>query len=186
MDPLTAILIIIGVLLIANGGGGATVPVGSYSYGSGGYSSYGGPRQGGGNVTSGDAFVLAQTIYGEARGQSVAARQGVASVIMNRVHNGAYGASVTAVCKAPNQFHCWNAGDPNLAVIQRATVANAVFAACLQMAQSAVSGTLQDNTMGALRYHDTSISEPASWVRAGWRKTVQIGALIFYRQGGIT
>ena len=53
------------------------------------------------------------------------------------------------------------------------------------MAQSAISGTLQDNTYGAQRYHDTSISEPTSWVQAGWRKTVQYGRLIFYRQGGI-
>ena len=76
MDPFTAILIVLGVLWLANSGG-ATIPVtsGGYSYGSGygsgGYSSY--PEQGGGNVTSGDAFVLAQTIYGEARGATVQA-----------------------------------------------------------------------------------------------------------------
>lgn len=130
-----------------------------------------------------DVDTLARTIYGEARGESDAAKQGVASVVMNRLQFGSYGgwpSSVAAICTQPYQFSCWLANDPNLSVIENVDASDPVFQDCLDIAQAAIDGTLGDNTGGATFYHDTSIKEPSSWKKAGYVETTKIGRLIFY------
>lgn len=79
-------------------------------------------------LTSPDAAptptVLALTLWGETRGDTLAAQRGVAQVIANRAeHPRWWGDSVATVClksglvKKLNrrfyQFSCWNADDPN-------------------------------------------------------------------------
>ncbi|HEY1709634.1 MAG TPA: cell wall hydrolase [Rhizomicrobium sp.] len=130
-------------------------------------------------------MVLAQTIYGEARGETSDAQQGVANVVMNRVADpfqfpaGLLG--VASVCQSPKQFSCWNPGDPNLAVITTVDTSDPVFQQCLNIAQEATQGTLADLTGGATFYHDTSIATPSSWIAAGYVQTVQLDHLVFFR-----
>lgn len=57
-------------------------------------------------------MVLAQTIYGEARGEDEYSWKAIGQVIKNRVDGGRV--------KADRQFSCWNEGDPNLEVIEKA------------------------------------------------------------------
>jgi len=77
--------------------------------------------------------VLARTIYGEARGETVRGKEAVACVIMNRVRRaqerGGYwwGASVEKVCLKPWQFSCWNEHDPNREKIQQVERGGGVF-----------------------------------------------------------
>lgn len=55
--------------------------------------------------TEEDVHILAQLIYGEARGESTTGKVAVANVVMNRVLcRGAWGNSVKAVVTAPGQF----------------------------------------------------------------------------------
>lgn len=122
--------------------------------------------------------VLARTIYGEARGETRSGREAVAAVIVNRAERGGWwGDTIAAVCRAPWQFSCWNKGDPNRAIIERVTAADPIFRECLEIAQSAVAGTLPDRTRGATHYH-------ADYVSPGWAKTgtvsARVGAHIFY------
>jgi spore germination cell wall hydrolase CwlJ-like protein len=202
MDDVALLLIICGaVWLLSSGqGGSALLPSSTAANGYGidlsaspsssdAYGYISGYQVGGdaGMTTSADADTLARTIYGEARGETDAAKQGVAVTVMNRVSAMTYpgGGSVSGVCTAPSQFSCWNAGDPNRSVIESVTASNSVFARCQQIAQDAINGQLPDNTGGATYYYDTSISQPSFWRAQGIVGTVQIDHLIFGATGGI-
>lgn len=61
-----------------------------------------------------DTQLLALTIYGEARGESLAGRIAVGSVILERVNHRAWdGRTIQEVCLKPWQFSCYNEMDPN-------------------------------------------------------------------------
>ena len=65
-----------------------------------------------------DVDVLARTIFGEARGETVSGMEAVASVVMNRLafsrRRGRYwwGNSVVDICQSPRQFSCRIATTP--------------------------------------------------------------------------
>jgi N-acetylmuramoyl-L-alanine amidase len=182
--PLLLIAVVLA-LLAQSGGGSAPAPSygygGGYGYGNGG-GSYSGDPYTGSDVSGTDQDTLARTIWGEARNQSREGQEGVANVVLNRYHQG-WGISVAAVCTAPKQFSCWNAGDPNLPKLKAVTTADGIFRQCLQIATQATAGQLPDNTGGAQFYYDTSIARPAFWNAEGIRETRQIGALVFGRKG---
>lgn len=62
-----------------------------------------------------DPLVLfAMAIWGEARGDCLASKMGVAWTIINRVRRGGwYGSGLRGVILKPKQFSCFNHGDPN-------------------------------------------------------------------------
>lgn len=71
-----------------------------------------------------DQLVLAQTLWGEARGEGNEGMEAVAAVILNRHRVAWRGARTVAdVCLARRQFSCWNEDDPNRAAIARVTQA---------------------------------------------------------------
>ncbi|HSV28515.1 MAG TPA: cell wall hydrolase [Candidatus Omnitrophota bacterium] len=128
--------------------------------------------------------ILARTLWGEARGETVKGKEAIAAVVMNRVRrarerNGAYwwGASVEQVCLKPWQFSCWNATDPNRAKLEAVTMDNRVFRTCVRIARRAVGGVLADPTNGATHYHVRDMSPP--WSR-GREPSAEIGAHLFY------
>ncbi|HEX3675487.1 MAG TPA: cell wall hydrolase [Rhizomicrobium sp.] len=139
------------------------------------------------NITDpgGDVDTLARVIYGEARGQSAAAQQGVVSVVLNRTNTFGYSfgqlGGISGVCKQPLQFTCMSAqyGGSNYTATMAVQAGDPIFNACLALAQSAIAGNVPDNTGGATYYYDTSISQPSFWQTDGIYKTIQIGALIF-------
>lgn len=122
--------------------------------------------------------VVARTLWGEARGEGAEGMQAVANVIANRVARpGWWGRDWRGVCLAPYQFSCWLPSDPNLIKLSMVTADDPAFAAALQIAASAVNGTLADITGGATNYHAVGI-HPA-WADE-MTVTAQIGRHVFY------
>ena len=127
--------------------------------------------------------LLARTIYGEARGESVRGKAAVAAVIVNRVQRsrdrGGYwwGEDLTQVCLKPWQFSCWNGDDPNRPKIEAVGPKNRVFQSCLRIARRAAAGALIDPTGGATHYHGQKANPP--WAR-GRAPSAEIGGHVFY------
>lgn len=125
-------------------------------------------------------LVLAQTIYGEARGEGSDGMAAVASVVMNRARIGGWwGDSVIAVCKAPWQFSTWNANDPNRALIEakRPGAGDAAFDDAWAIAGLAIAGGLSDSTGGATHYYNPAVANP-QWASA-WTPTASLGNHVF-------
>lgn len=110
-----------------------------------------------------DADILARTIYGEARGESISGQEAIASVVLNRVafakRKGRYwwGNNVAEVCKAPKQFSCWNENDANCRLLQKVDETNISFCICKRIALRALSGVLEDMTNNATHYHTLKV-----------------------------
>ena len=127
--------------------------------------------------------VLARTLYGEARGETVRGKEAIASVILNRVkrardHGGYWwGNTVEEVCLKPYQFSCWLEADPNRKKIEAVEPGHRVFNTCLRIARRALSGCLEDATRGATHYHTVDVHPP--WSR-GKPACVEIGRHLFY------
>jgi spore germination cell wall hydrolase CwlJ-like protein len=120
--------------------------------------------------------ILARTIVGEARGEGKPGMTAVANVVMNRVAaaklylaqkdkpHALFGdGSVASACLAKWQFSCWNAGDPNRAIIEALGPDKAIFIEALDIAGKAVTGQLPDQTNGATHYFDRRMTTPPKW-----------------------
>lgn len=124
---------------------------------------------------------LARTCWGEARGEGYEGLQAIANVVVNRASQPSWwGHDIISVCLAPEQFSCWNCGDPNLNKLQVVTAADPIFADCLNIAQAAVNRQLVDITNGATSYYATSMHTPPSWV-AKMIQCAEIGHHIFFK-----
>ncbi|MBF0246777.1 MAG: cell wall hydrolase [Alphaproteobacteria bacterium] len=127
--------------------------------------------------------VLARTLYGEARGESIRGKEAVACVILNRVKRakdrGGYwwGADVIGVCQKPWQFSCWNVNDPNREKLLAVEPGNRVFDTCVRIAKRALSGCIDDPTGGATHYHTRHVNPP--WA-VGRPASFEIGRHLFY------
>ncbi len=136
-----------------------------------------------------DTLTLAQTIYGEARGEykhpsgGLAALIAVASVIVNRSKKPSrFGSSVHDVCMKPWQFSCWNKNDPNRALISTKTPgSDPLFDLCYQVAENVISGTWPDLTKGSDHYHAPMAALP-SWAHQA-NPQISIGRHKFYKLG---
>ena len=130
--------------------------------------------------------VLARTIWGEARSETVIGMEAVAQVVLNRVKKaeklgGKYwwGHDIITVCQKPYQFSCWNPADPNRPKLMAVDDKNIHFSTCLRIARCAVLGQLQnDITLGADHYHTKDILP--YWVQ-GRSPIAEIGRHLFYR-----
>lgn len=110
-----------------------------------------------------DVEIVARTLYGEARGEGYEGQQAVCSVIFNRANKPSWwGISPRTVALHPYQFSCWNADDPNRAVIVTIADSNTLYAQCLEIANLAFNKNLPDNTNGADSYVVTGT--PANWI----------------------
>lgn len=135
-------------------------------------------------------YVLARTIYGEARGEYAqtgpAALMAVAWVVRNRLHHPRrFGASLEDVCLKPYQFSCWNASDPNRSVIERVTLKDSLFAQCYTLGQWVLQADgVVDLTKGSDHYHGRGITP--YWIQ-GIKPKVMLGRHTFYRlvEGGV-
>lgn len=103
--------------------------------------------------------ILARTIYGEARGESISGQEAIASVVLNRVafasRRGGFwwGNTISEVCLKPWQFSCWNEKDPNSKIIKQVSETDVAFCICRRIAARAIAGVLDDLTSGATHYH---------------------------------
>ncbi len=123
--------------------------------------------------------VLARTLWGEARGEPADGREAVANVVINRARRRRtqFGLTVEAVCRKPWQFSCWNANDPNRSKLERVTLSDPDFPACLDIAHRAVAGKLPDRTQDSTHYHHEAILP--DWAQ-GHVPVVRIGRHWFY------
>lgn len=116
-----------------------------------------------------DEEALTLTIYGEARGEPIEGKLGVAAVMRNRLLTHYRGArTYVDVCTAPAQFSAWQQeatqmlaeqdmldGDPSLAHHP-----DPVLHLCLEIARATIAGLLPDVTRGANHYYADSIPTP--------------------------
>jgi N-acetylmuramoyl-L-alanine amidase len=131
-----------------------------------------------------DVTLLALTIWREARGESVEAKDAVAWTVMNRVKaNGWFGKTVLGVVTKPWQFSSLTApGDANLIRWPNPvdTASDVVWSECLDAAEGAYNNLVPDPTSGATHYYSVDIPAP-NWT-AEMTFLVQIGAFKFYKQ----
>ncbi|MBP5398890.1 MAG: cell wall hydrolase [Alphaproteobacteria bacterium] len=115
-----------------------------------------------------DVWVLAQTLWGEARGDGLEGIEAVACVIINRfrakkwftgykMENGVKIAGVKETCQKRFQFSCWNKNDPNYQKLLRVDENDASFVRCLNVAKKAIAGKMTDFTNNATFYHTKNI-----------------------------
>ncbi|MCA4960986.1 cell wall hydrolase [Pseudomonas sp. Y24-6] len=134
--------------------------------------------------TDRDRDILARTLWGEARGESLAGQIAVAWTIRNRVFDGKakswWGEGYAGVCLKPWQFSCWNKNDPNYAYLSGAKpIPAAQYAQALKAADQVMAGTTPDPTGGATHYYATTMPKPPTWAK-GAKQTLQLGHHIFF------
>lgn len=109
-------------------------------------------------MTAEDIDVLARTLYGEARGESMAGKIAVAWTVLNRVAAKSwYGKTITSVCRKPWQYSAWNSNDPNLPKLLAVTLDDTAFQHCMYAALAAGLGQVPDPTSGSRHYHTLSV-----------------------------
>lgn len=131
--------------------------------------------------------VLAMTLWAEAGTRPVRAIEALAATIMNRVRLAEAGAvthwgrGLSAVCRAPFQFSCWNRNHIKHMLMMAIPPGDPAMAICRRIAARAASGTLADPTGGATHAHGTE--ELPTWA-LGLAPLTEIGSLLFYRPLG--
>ncbi|MDP9709279.1 UNVERIFIED_ORG: spore germination cell wall hydrolase CwlJ-like protein [Pseudomonas fluorescens] len=136
-------------------------------------------------VTEKDRDVLARTLWGEARGESLAGKIAVAWTIRNRVFDGKtnswWGEGYAGVCQKPYQFSCWNKGDPNYPFLSGAReIPFRELAQCRIAADQVIDGKVSDPTGGATHYYALSMKTPPAWA-AKAKQTLLLGGHVFFR-----
>ena len=136
-------------------------------------------------ATEKDRDILARTLWGEARGESLAGQIAVAWTIRNRVFDGKarswWGEGYAGVCLKPYQFSCWNKSDPNYAYLSGAKpIPAAQYAQALKAADQVMAGTVPDPTGGATHYYATTMPKPPTWAK-GAKQTLKLGQHIFFK-----
>lgn len=136
-------------------------------------------------VTEKDRDILARTLWGEARGESLAGLQACAWTIRNRVEDGKakswWGEGYAGVCQKPYQFSCWNANDPNSPFLKGAKpIPAGEYKRALAVASAVIAGVVPDPTGGATHYYATSMPKAPAWVK-GATLTLTLGGHRFYK-----
>ncbi len=128
--------------------------------------------------------IVAQTIYGEARGEYYKENGGlpsliaVGNVIYNRYNNSGE-KLIENVCIKPKQFSCWNSNDPNRQVIANIPEDDPIYKLCVETAKNVISGSWPDITKGSTHYYSVSI-KPPYWA-VGHKPQIKIGNHLFFK-----
>ncbi len=143
------------------------------------------------NFSFSDLITMALTVWAEARGESVSGQTAVAWVIKNRWLNPRWWSrhpgdaitddTITAVCKEPYQFSCWNPNDPNrVKLTDIKTQQRADFKAILTICRMVLEGEYSDPTNCADHYCTSKIVNHVKWTK-GRKPCAVIGRHSFYR-----
>jgi spore germination cell wall hydrolase CwlJ-like protein len=125
-----------------------------------------------------DLEVVASTIWGEARGEGVKGMTAVGCVIQNRVNIGGwFGNCPREVCLKLFQFSAWNTDNPNRPRMLSVTMADPDYRIATSIANSVLTGTLNDITDGADSYEVRGTG--AYWAK-NLTPVAQIGKHDFY------
>lgn len=119
-----------------------------------------------------DQEVLALTLYGEARGESIEGQIAVGCVIRNRL---TAKEGYKEVCLSPYQFSCWNSSDPNYPILnglaEKLTndeqITMPIYWQCNFVANDIISGITKDVTGGSKNYltNDLYALGTITWAR---------------------
>ncbi|WP_350649525.1 cell wall hydrolase [Pseudomonas sp. HY13-MNA-CIBAN-0226] len=136
-------------------------------------------------VSEKDRDILARTLWGEARGESLAGQIAVAWTIRNRVFDGKarswWGEGYSGVCQKPYQFSCWNKSDPNYVFL--IGIKQIVFRELAQAriaADQVIDGKVDDPTGGATHYHATTMPKAPAWALKA-KQTLKLGRHVFFK-----
>ncbi|MDF1791072.1 MAG: cell wall hydrolase [Thalassobaculaceae bacterium] len=123
--------------------------------------------------------LVARTLYGEARREPPETRSAIAEVVYNRAmkRSPKYGLSVEAVCRQPDQFSCWNPGDPHRSRTLSISLCDPEIADCVTIARDLIAGRVSGLTLGADHYHHRRVYPYYSRDRA---PCAQIGNYVFF------
>ena len=139
--------------------------------------------------TEKDRDVLARTLWGEARGETLAGMVAVAWSIRNRVemdlHNDGkpdwWGEGYAGVCLKPYQFSCWNKNDPNFPFLSGAKpIPVSEMAKAFMVATAVMDGAYPDPTGGATHYYATTMPKAPAWA-AKAKQTLKLGHHVFFK-----
>lgn len=121
--------------------------------------------------------ILARTILGEARGEGASGMAAVAQTILNRSRSGRFPDDPAQVALQDNQFSVWNngAGSGKTNYDRNSNE----YLNALQIVDAVASGSIPDQTNGALYYHNPAVS-PAWANGVNQYGTTRIGNHIFY------
>jgi N-acetylmuramoyl-L-alanine amidase len=107
-------------------------------------------------------ILLARVLYGEARSESRAAKEAIASTILNRTKKHVWWGesnysnipnySLSAVILKPFQYSCFNSNDPNLAQLKHPR--GDAWKECLAVSKEVLDGKVKDSTSGSTHYHN--------------------------------
>ena len=133
--------------------------------------------------------VLALTLWGESRGETVEGRIAVACVIRNRAHEQSwYGNGIGGVCLKRWQFSCWlpQGGESNcrqlMAMANKAhmtRVKNPAYRECYWIAQGICGDVVRDQVKRANHYYVDGTRKP-KWA-VGQNHVLQLGTHRFFR-----
>jgi len=132
-----------------------------------------------------DAYIVAATLWMEARGEGEKGMQAVLNVIMNRA-KGDF-SKAKSVALRPKQFEVWNSiSNPEKKTreiyqsLHGKTTADAkAFQTALRLTNQALTGKLSDITGGATFYFNPKHANP-SWAKK-MKRTARIGNHDFYK-----
>ena len=119
----------------------------------------------GSNYTSSDLYLLAKTIYAEARGESYTGQVAVGAVILNRVASSKFPNTISGVVYQKHAFTAVSDGQINLTPDQTA----------MNAAQDAMNGW--DPTYGCIYYYNPAVAT-SSWI-FGRQTVTTIGKHVF-------
>lgn len=125
-----------------------------------------------------DVLVMAQTIWGEARGESDEGQYAIGHVIKNRFDSNKWFSadSLEGVCKKKWQFSCWNEDDPNKEKMEKLTQED--IKDFIEIANNVLDGSKESNVGKATHYYADYIKEP-KWAE-GKTPIIKIGTHSFY------
>jgi len=131
-----------------------------------------------------DAYLIAATLWKEARGEGTKGMIAVMNVIQNRTKNRYMGAkSMRDVILQPKQFSCWlgtKNHDLETERIAKSGKDSNEFKMALQIVQYALEGKLNDITHGSMYYTNPSQGVP-KWARK-MKVVLKLGQHHFYKE----
>lgn len=112
-----------------------------------------------------DREIIALTAWGEARGLGSEGMQATINTGCNRVQSGItwWGKTLREVFLKPWQYSCWNATDPNRPKLLSVDAFNPKYSIALGLADTALSGQLDDLTNQADSYYDDRMPSMPVW-----------------------
>ena len=127
-----------------------------------------------------DQEVLALTIYGEARGESIEGQIAVGCVVRNRAIAGSH---YKDICLEPKQFSCWNQDDVNYPILNELAQKlfngevqdNPILMQCMWTAEGIMNHEIIDITKGAKNYMTNELYEMN---KPNWSKTLKVSVVI--------